>query len=97
MAELNGHNTRKSQFLVIACIMPIFVFSNDFTPFHTGKEDLLNKEKIKITSIGKANPDSLSPSEAKVFYSTLFAYLNKVVIIIIEVMFNNPLLIITNN
>lgn len=67
--ELNGHNTRKSQFLVIACIMPIFVFSE----FHTGKEDLLNKEKIKITSIGKANPDSLSPSEAKVFYSTLFA------------------------
>ena len=58
---------------MIACIMPIFVFSNDFTPFHTGKEDLLNKEKIKITSIGKANPDSLSPSEAKVFYSTLFA------------------------
>lgn len=58
---------------MIACIMPIFVFSNDLQPFHTGKEDLLNKEKIKITSIGKADPDSLSQSEAKVFYSTLFA------------------------
>ncbi len=33
----------------------------------------MNKEKIKITSVGKADPDSLSPSEAKVFYSTLFA------------------------
>ena len=33
----------------------------------------MNKEKIKITSIGKADPDSLSQSEAKVFYSTLFA------------------------
>ena len=69
MVELNGHNTRKSQFLVIACVMPIFVF----LAFHTGKEELLNKEKIKITSIGKADPDSLSQSEAKVFYSTLFA------------------------
>lgn len=70
MAELNGHNTRKSQFLVIACIMPIFVFSNDLQPFHTGKEDLLNK-KITIASVGNEHIENLLSEQKGIFYTLL--------------------------
>ena len=66
MAELNGHNTRKSQFLVIACIMPIFVF----LAFHTGKEDLLNKE-ITIASVGNEQIENLLSEQKGIFYTLL--------------------------
>ena len=66
MVELNGHNTRKSQFLVIACIMPIFVF----LAFHTGKEDLLNKE-ITIASVGNEHIENLLSDQKGIFYTLL--------------------------
>lgn len=50
--------------------MPIFVFSNDFTPFHTGKEDLLNKE-ITIASVGNEQIENLLSEQKGIFYTLL--------------------------
>ena len=70
MVELNGHNTRKSQFLVIACIMPIFVFSNDFTAISYRKGEFLNKE-ITIASVGNEHIEMLLSEERGLFYTLL--------------------------
>lgn len=66
MAELNGHNTRKSQFLVMPVLCP-FLF---FQEFHTGKEDLLNKE-ITIASVGNEHIEKLLSEEKGIFYTLL--------------------------
>ena len=66
MAELNGHNTRKSQFLVIACIMPIFVFLR----ISHRKGGFLNKE-ITIASVGNEHIEKLLSEEKGIFYTLL--------------------------
>lgn len=52
MAELKWHNTRKSQFLVIARIMPFFCFSNEIAPILTINmiidEELSHKKLLLI-------------------------------------------------
>ena len=50
--------------------MPIFVFSNDLQPFHTGKENLLNKE-ITIASVGNEHIEKLLSEERGLFYTLL--------------------------
>ena len=87
MAELKWHNTRKSQFLVIARIMPFFVFLTFYIALSAKillfqilkilqEGGTMSKKKEKqytVVAIGKLSIENLTDTEARVFYKSILS------------------------
>ena len=86
MAELKWHNTRKSQFLVIARIMPFFCFPIIYNSLYKNflsinykilrEGGTMSKKKEKqymVVAIGKPSIENLTDTEARVLYKSILS------------------------
>ena len=85
MAELKWHNTRKSQFLVIARIMPFFVFLTFYISLSAkfsfpinlkilqegGTMSKKKESRLTVVTVNKPNLDGLSKDDARALFRSL--------------------------